>query len=247
MEQEVIVLKLTLANCFLLKARGGYLLIDTGYDHDRQRFDNELRKNGVRMDEIKYLLLTHHHDDHSGLTNYVTSRNPEVKVIAHRLAVELLKTGANDKSRGGGYINKRVRLLASINKLIRPEWSLTFPPYFMRAKDIIIDDDSDKILRDLGVQGKIIYTPGHSIDSISIVIDDGILFAGYAAANYLNFAGTRYSPVFITDVEEYYKSWEKMIAAGAKTIYPTHGKPFPISKLKQNIWKIRNENLVKFF
>ncbi|MHB1394115.1 MAG: MBL fold metallo-hydrolase [Clostridia bacterium] len=183
----------------------------------------------------------------SGQSNYVTSQNPEIKVIAHRLAVELLKTGANDKSRGGGYVNKRVRLLAGVNKLIRPEWSLTFPPYFMRTEDIIIGDDDDKILRVIGIQGKIIYTPGHSIDSISILLDNGILFAGDAAANYLNFSGTRYSPVFITDAKEYYMSWEKMIAAGAKTIYPTHGKPFSVDKLKQNICKIKNENPVKFF
>ena len=34
-------------------------------------------------------------------------------------------------------------------------------------------------LQTLGIQGEVIATPGHSDDSIFLVLDDGIAFVGY--------------------------------------------------------------------
>lgn len=37
-----------------------------------------------------------------------------------------------------------------------------------------------------------------------------------------------------------------MISAGAKTIYPAHGKPFPVDNLKANMGKNKATNLVRY-
>lgn len=47
----------------------------------------------------------------------------------------------------------------------------------------------------------------------------------------------------MTDMEQSYRSWQKMIDAGANTIYPSHGKPFSADKLVQNIGKIKTAAL----
>lgn len=247
MEKSIISFKLSKGYCFLISTKEGYMLIDTGYDYDYKLLETEMKRNSISYSDISYIFLSHHHDDHSGLVNYIIDRNPAIRVIMNRLCAELIKTGANDKTRGGGYVSRRVYYLSKINKLLHPEWNLTFPPYRVRDIDIVFVGDDENLLRHLGVCGKIIHTPGHTIDSASILMDDGSLFAADAAANFLNFAGTKYSPVFITDATEYYLSWEKMIAAGAKVIYPAHGKPFSVEKLKENIWKLKNNELVKFF
>jgi glyoxylase-like metal-dependent hydrolase (beta-lactamase superfamily II) len=44
----------------------------------------------------------------------------------------------------------------------------------------------------------------------------------------------------------YYKSWEKVIAAGARRIFPAHGEPFAVDKLKANLWKNKAENIVSY-
>ncbi|QNO16900.1 hypothetical protein [Caproicibacterium amylolyticum] len=67
---------------------------------------------------------------------------------------------------------------------------------------------------------------------------------GDVAAHMLPFAGTHYCVVFICNLDEYYNSWEKMISAGAKQIFPAHGEPFPVDKLAGNIHKNKSENLV---
>lgn len=247
MENKIASFKLSKSYCFLLSTKEGYMLIDTGYDYDDKLFEAEMKRKSISYRDVSYIFLSHHHDDHSGLVNFIIERNSDIKVIMHKLCVELTKTGANDKTRGGGFVSRRVQYLAKLHKLMHPEWSLTFPPYIARNNDIVFDEDNDSLLRELGVAGKIIYTPGHTVDSACILMDNGDLFAADAAANYLNFAGTKYSPLFITDTNEYYKSWEKVIAAGAKIIYPAHGKPFPVEKLKQNIWRIKNKDLIKLF
>jgi glyoxylase-like metal-dependent hydrolase (beta-lactamase superfamily II) len=39
-------------------------------------------------------------------------------------------------------------------------------------------------------------------------------------------------PIYARDISEVKKSWKKLIAMGAKTIYPGHGKPFAISRME---------------
>ena len=70
MEIKTISLKFT--SCFLVPVGSKYLLIDTGYEYEWHDFMDGLGKNNVHIDDIKYLLLTHHHDDHSGLLNNIS-------------------------------------------------------------------------------------------------------------------------------------------------------------------------------
>ena len=49
----------------------GYVLIDTGYAESYGAFRKRLKKTGVSPKEIKYVFLTHAHDDHDGFLNEV--------------------------------------------------------------------------------------------------------------------------------------------------------------------------------
>ena len=84
------------------------------------------------------------------------------------------------------------------------------------------------------------------MDSISVLFDDGDCLIGDAASNFLQFLGAKYCVIFITDMSAYYQSWEKVIAAGARRIFPAHGAPFTVDKLKTNLWKNKAENIVPY-
>lgn len=241
-----ISLPLSMSNVFLLPCQGGYLQVDAGYEHDYPIYRRNLAKAGIALESIRYLVLTHHHDDHAGFLNEMT-RDAEITILAHEQARALLKTGKNDKTRGGGYVNSFIKFVAGIKMRLDPRWTLTFPPFTLREKDILLPDDDNQVLRQLGVSGQVLYTPGHCIDHIVVVLDSGEVFCGDAAANFLLWAGTCYYPVFMTNMDEAYRSWQKMLDAGAQTIYPAHGKPFPAEKLRQNMFGIKNENLAAFF
>jgi glyoxylase-like metal-dependent hydrolase (beta-lactamase superfamily II) len=70
-----------MTNCYLLKTASGFLLIDCGNENDRKTFLNKLKQLHISLKDINYLLITHHHNDHCGLLNFITSENPAIKVI----------------------------------------------------------------------------------------------------------------------------------------------------------------------
>jgi glyoxylase-like metal-dependent hydrolase (beta-lactamase superfamily II) len=241
-----IVLPLSMSNIFLIPCRGRYLQVDTGYEHDYPAYRRELARVGISVEDIRYLVLTHHHDDHAGFLNELT-RDTSVTVIAHEQAAALLQSGKNDKARGGGYVNGFIKFAAGLKMHFDPRWTLTFPPFTLRKSDILLSGDDDQVLRRFEVTGQILYTPGHSIDHISVVLDNGDVFCGDAAANFLLWAGTKYCAVFMTDMEQAYRSWQKILDAGARMIYPAHGRPFPASKLRRNKGRLTTGALATFF
>lgn len=243
---DLITIKLGISNVYLLPRTDGYLQVDTSYAWKYPDYRRALAEHGVDLDDIRYLFLTHHHDDHAGFLNQLT-RDADITVIAHTAAEPLLASGINDKSRGGGFVTRRVKFLADLKMRLDRKWTLTFEPFELRPGDLRVDSDNDTLLPQIGLAGRILTTPGHTIDHITLMLDGGDTFCGDAAANMLRFAGTRHCPIFMTDMEQAYESWRKLLAAGATTIYPSHGRPFPAAELARHLDAIRTDQLVRFF
>jgi glyoxylase-like metal-dependent hydrolase (beta-lactamase superfamily II) len=243
-DTDTICLQLSVINCFLLKADNGYVLIDTGYVYEWELFCKRLKEAGVGLSEISHIILTHAHDDHAGLLNRILEENPEIPIVMSYRAKDPLLHGRNDHTFGGGYINRRVNLLASLKKMLDKRWTHTFPSYRSRENDILITRQTELGEVGIGLPGRIIETPGHSIDSISILRDNGDCFAGDGAANFLEFAGTKHCIIYIEDLDEYYASWRKLISAGARRIMPAHGKPFVVEELQRDLGKNKKKNMV---
>lgn len=247
---EIIKLSLSVTNDYLIKVNGNnYILIDTGYLDDWNLFCKRLKELNIEVHKISHIILTHHHDDHCGLLNKIVEINDDVKIVMSSSTKKLLTKGENDRTHGGGLINKRIKFLFKfkqvyisfiLKKHVDKKSNLKFPPYKARKNDIVINGEVK--LNDIGINlsGKIIETPGHTIDSISIILKNGDCFVGDAAANMLRFAGTKYCVVFIMDLNQYYESWKKIIESKAVTIYPAHGKAFKVDKLQKNIWENKN-------
>lgn len=243
---NMISIPLSMGVVYLVPCQGGYLQVDTAYNRDYPAFRKGLQKAGVRIEEINYLFLTHHHDDHAGFLHEL-ARDTDVTIVANRMAKELLLIGENDKTHGGGWVSPLIRFLAETKMRFDRKWTLTFPPFTLRDRDVQVDGDNCDLLRKIGIPGDILYTPGHTIDHHVLLLDSGEVFCGDAAANMLLFAGSHYFPVFMTDIEAAYQSWQKLLDAGARTVYPAHGKPFPAARLKEQLGKIKSGDLIPFF
>lgn len=227
-------------NCYLLECNNGYLLIDVGYTGAYQKFVKKLKKKyDINISEIKYLLLTHHHDDHSGFANELR-RNTGAKLIINEQSLEGLKIGKPDEE--SKPINRRIKFIVGIFSLFH---KFIFPPIIPTENDIILTDSGlmTEVLREIGINGIILYTPGHSQDGISVILQDGSVFPGDNTMNawYFNIFGIKKRPIYVQDINLIFKSWEKYIKLGGIIIYPSHGKAFNISKLKTNLAQYQNK------
>ncbi|MBN2099573.1 MAG: MBL fold metallo-hydrolase [Dehalococcoidia bacterium] len=212
--------------CYLLKCRDGYVLIDTSYPGYFQPFQKCIARLGIDMSEIKYLLLTHHHDDHSGFAAELV-RKTACRVIAHPNAVAPLKKGESEDTVQP--VNLRVKFVFSIFQLFHR--GFRFPPLSLAENDFILTGDNDDLLKNIGIDGRILYTPGHSRDSLSVLLSDGSAFVGDVAMNFLRPTGIGHRPIFVEDINTVYASWQRLVEEGAKVIYPSHGKPFSSREL----------------
>jgi glyoxylase-like metal-dependent hydrolase (beta-lactamase superfamily II) len=73
-------------------------------------------------------------------------------------------------------------------------------------------DDSRRFLASFGLQGEILHTPGHSDDSVTLVLDEGIAFTGDLHPSFMN----------IEDATTQ-RSWEKIYRHKITRIFPGHG------------------------
>ena len=191
-------------NNYLISSDLGYILIDTGYDGSFPRFLKMLGKNGVDPKEIKFVFLTHAHDDHAGFLNEVLSAT-DAQVILHPKAV------------------------AGLKRALFGHGEHRYPPIRDAFLDRLIPIDSERF-RSLGFPYEILETPGHTADHISLLVGDK-LFCGDAAMN--GFPSRRRTIIWIENLRQYQQSWDAMVQKAPAVLYPGHGKPFKTSDLRK--------------
>ena len=203
------------------------LLIDTSYSSRFEEFLEDLKKANIDSSNIKYLLMTHHHDDHAGFAAKLKEKT-NCRLITHKDSVKGLSAGRIVSL--GKPVNRRVQVtMALYNAVKRRDFS--FQPVNINVGDTLLTGDDEKTLRQLGIDGKIICTPGHTSDSISLILANGDAYASDACMNFLGFCGIHYRPIFLEDLDEVFRSWRKIVDNCAKTIYPAHGEPFTVGQL----------------
>lgn len=226
--KDLGIIEINNTNYYLLKCKEGYLLIDCGWVGKYDEFKNKLSKLNICVDSIKYVLLTHHHHDHAALVQDIRKES-NCRLIMHNNGINYLKEGITCTKKTKTY-NIYLKLL---DKILSPFIKYSYTPVAITETDIIIHDDYFDICELLGLEGEIVYTPGHSEDSLSLILSTGDAFVGDVAMNTLRMFGQKVRPVEAEDFDEVYKSWEKIIQCGANTIYPAHGKRFSVEELKK--------------
>lgn len=214
-----------MVNNYLISSDVGLILIDTGYAGGFQHFMKMLKRNHIQPGEIKYVFLTHAHDDHAGFLNEVLAAT-EAKVILHPKAVEGLKRGQN--SFEGGCSSIKAWMFCQVLSLFG-HGDHRYPAIKDAYLERLIPTDSERF-KSLNFPFEVLETPGHTADHIALLVRD-VLFCGDAAMN--GFPSSRRTIIWIEDLQQYKQSWEAMIRKNPNTLYPAHGKPFKASDLQK--------------
>ena len=214
-------------NNYLISSKAGYILIDTGYAGGFQHFMKMLKKKYIEPQKIRYIFLTHAHDDHAGFLNEVLAAT-DAKVILHPKAVEGLKRGQN--SFEGGCSSFQAWLFCQILALFGHGDHL-YPAIRKEYLDRLIPIDSEQF-KALHFPYRILKTPGHTADHISLQVGD-ILFCGDAAMN--GFPSRKRITIWVENLQDYQQSWKTIIRQDPRMIFPAHGKPFKTKDLQKNM------------
>lgn len=152
----VTKLKYGNTNTYFIRGPKGSILLDTDYAGTLQMFYKEIKKNGISLKDITYILATHYHPDHMGLVGELVSMGVKFLVMDTQLSNLHFSDGIFSR-------DKTLRILPSV-----PE----------DKAEVIACKDSRAFLAALGIDGEIVSTPSHSEDSITLVLDSGDCFVG---------------------------------------------------------------------
>lgn len=245
--EGVIPVSLDESTAYLIPARAGYLLFDTGYPWDFTTFRSALSENEIALSEIHFVFISHAHDDHVGFLPKLVRSNPDIRVIVHERTAARLTTGKNNTQNGGGLFNRWVYAAFRVKQRLKPRWTLTFPPYEVRPADVILRDDEVDLEDLLGAPISTLFTPGHTSDSVSLIYDDTHIFCGDLASTSFNWIGGRYLTVFNENVDDVYASWSVILDRDIPVTIPSHGRPFRTQALERHIGALHQEDLVPIF
>ena len=226
---KIINLGNRIINQYLVELNDGYLLIDTGYSNGYTRFTKNLIKHHIQKEQIKYVFITHAHDDHIGFLSELLQKLPHITVITNALSNERFLEGHNRFI--GGCSSLRAFIFCKFMCLLG-KGKHEFPIIDLNDCKTIYCDNTDN-LRAYGINADIVFLKGHTSDQMGLLFDDGTFFCGDMAMN--GFPSKHKIIIFIEDLEDYKQSWGKAINnEKIKTLYPSHGKPFDISLIKKN-------------
>jgi glyoxylase-like metal-dependent hydrolase (beta-lactamase superfamily II) len=99
------------------------------------------------------------------------------------------------------------------------------------AADIIFDDAGIS-LEEFGIPARVIPTPGHTPGSISVLLENGDAIVGDLVMSGPPLVLKPSLAVVAYDPAQMRESWLHLLELGAKTVYPAHGKPFPVEALR---------------
>ncbi len=181
-------------NYYAIATQKGYILIDVGMPGTTKKLVYSLNKNGINAKDISHLIVTHFHPDHCGIVQ-------DLQQIGIELIIsDIQRTFVDDA-------NKYLKRFPEFKEII------------VNPKNIIIENDKKIFFNIIGIPGYLIYTPGHSDDSISIVIEGMGVFIGD-----LPLLG--YSELETEKKLE--KSWVCIKNTGEQKVFPAHANSFEL-------------------
>ncbi len=176
-------------NYWVISAGKSRLLVDLGWPGTMGTMRANLERMGVPLQEIRYGLATHYHIDHAGLAQELKQAGVPLLVLKNQVgAIPLMKSWTKPRDH---YVD-----------------------ISLHDNVVISFAESRAALHRIGIAGEILHTPGHSDDSVTLLLDDGSVFTGDLTHPAL--AGEEDASVVAA-------SWRLLRERGGTQVYPGHG------------------------
>ena len=217
--------------CYLVEEEAGWLMIDSGYN-DGTSFNylcHQLDLLNTSLKQIRWLLLTHYHPDHSGLANRIKAASG-AQVIMHQDDWSILKSTVSSSeiwnihgmipwARSLGVPEPELKGFFQIASLGRDFFPSGLEP------DRVLQGETNTV----GDSGRLqaILTPGHTPGHICVYDrEHQLLFSG---DHILVEITPHISPSHLTSrdqLEQYLEALRRIRSLDVKLVLPAHERPF---------------------
>ncbi|MHB1317510.1 MAG: MBL fold metallo-hydrolase [Anaerolineae bacterium] len=219
---------LGISRSYLLRGEGA-ILVDAGVTRQTGRIMVALQRLEVAPEDIRLIVLTHAHADHAGSAKGVSGLT-RAPIAVHKAEHDWLEQGKSPITPGVTLWGRTLARLMSLAGRMEG-----YPP----AQAEILLDDRELSLEAYGIPGSVLHTPGHTQGSVSILLESGEAIVGDLAMDGFPLRLSPGLPVLAENREQVLESWHMLLARGAKTIYPAHGRPFPAEVIRQALGRAR--------
>ncbi|QQO08811.1 MBL fold metallo-hydrolase [Breznakiella homolactica] len=193
------------------------LLFDAGYPAQADTIESELSRRGFSISNLTGIIISHHDHDHVGSLRALKTRNPSIKIAAHKNEAPYI-----DGSRTSLRLIQAEEYNMTLEGSAR-DFGLWFAGYLKTIEpcpvDLLLDDAAGEISPGI----RVIPTPGHTPGHISLwLYESGTILTGDALA----FEGGRLTvpnPEFTLDMKKSLASVETIRALSPRTIVCYHG------------------------
>lgn len=204
----------------IIHGPSGVTLIDPGPSTTIGNLRAALGRKGIRVGDVRQILLTHIHLDHAGGVGTLVRENPAIEVFVHE--------------RGARHLIDPVKLLSSATRLYGADMERLWGEFLPVPGDRIRALQGEETIVAGGRELNVAYTPGHASHHLSFFDPSSrIAFVGDVAGIR---RGERLcvmppTPPPDIDLEAWSRSEDRILSWEPDTLFLTHFGPFHAPRL----------------
>jgi len=205
---EIIQVLKGRSNSYLIHSEIGNVLLDTGKESAFRRLQENIEALKLPKKNIDLLIITHTHFDHCQ-NAFAIKKQFNCEIVMSENEAEYAELGFTPLPKGTFPLTRFISKLGNRIGKSRFGYQPFVPDRLVTGK---LNLEAFRII--------LIPTPGHSIGSISVIVDNEIAVVGDTL-----FGVFRKSvfPPFADDVTEMVKSWGTLLLTPCHTFLPGHG------------------------
>lgn len=204
---QVHAIRLRMSLAYLIEWADLLVLVDAGLRGEEGRIMASIA--GLNHRHLDLIYITHGHLDHYGSAAAVR-RLTGAPIAIHKADAQAMASGETrlGEARGRGRI--LAALLPLVHPLLRPEPA---------EADILLENDHE--LDAFGLNARALYTPGHTLGSTCLIVEDRIAFSGDLVTTT---GGPHIQRAFAQDWRRIPSSLRRLQEASPEWVYPGHGR-----------------------
>ena len=212
---EVVPIILKNDNVFIIKDKK-IVLFDTGVKSERKIIEKKFKEEHLSFSDVSLIVISHSHYHNAANAEYFKNKTNAPILIHH--------TESSNLNLGEPVLNRIDNLDGFFASFARRNKS------FASVKpDLEFIDEFD--LLPFGVRGKVIHTPGHTVGSSSVFLENNNVICGEVIIKKLYSLYPSF-PYFVDDYDELFESYMKIMKSYPTVIFSSHGGPFSFDSAK---------------